>query len=102
MRIATIAVLVIVLSAGAALARLGPPTPRLPDFAYSVALRNYDRDAVCVARGGNTATPKRLAGLGEFQGFDWSLTETGSPPRSTGRPVRSVSGAPMGPALSAG
>ena len=72
MRIATIAVLVIVVSAGAALARLGPPTPRLPDFAYSVALRNYDRDAVCVARGGNTATPKRLAGLGEFQGFDWS------------------------------
>jgi hypothetical protein len=49
------------------------PTLDLPDFAYSVTLRDqWHKSAACVARGGDVRHGWRLAGLGSHQGTDWS------------------------------
>jgi Tol biopolymer transport system component len=45
----------------------------LGDFSYAVTLRNFHlKSAVCVARGGDAQGSWRLAGLGYYQGHDWS------------------------------
>jgi Tol biopolymer transport system component len=72
MRIAVLAVLGAAALASAALARPASP-PDLPDFAYSVTIRNLShRTALCVARDGDAARGFRLAGLGFYGGMDWA------------------------------
>jgi hypothetical protein len=72
MRILVIAVLGAAALTSAALARPASP-PDLPDFAYSVTIRNLShRTALCVARDGDAGRGFRLAGLGNYDGMDWA------------------------------
>jgi dipeptidyl aminopeptidase/acylaminoacyl peptidase len=72
MRTLAIAILGAAALASAALAR-PVSTPNLPDFAYSVTIRNLShRTAVCVARDGEAGGGFRLAGLGYDGGMDWA------------------------------
>ena len=72
MRIVALAVLGAAALTSAALA--GPAsTPDLPDFAYSVTIRNLShRTAICVARDGDPGRAFRLFGLGSYGGMDWA------------------------------
>lgn len=50
-----------------------PSRVELADFSYSVTVNRFlHKAAVCVARGGDAAHGWRLAGLGDYGGFDWS------------------------------
>ena len=72
MRIVALAVLGGAALASAGLARPASP-PDLPDFAYSVTIRNLShRTALCVARDGDAGGGFRLAGLGSYGGMDWA------------------------------
>ena len=73
MRIVALAALGAAALASAALARPAS-SPALPDFAYSVTVRNLSyRTALCVARNGDAAGGGfRLAGLGYYGGMDWA------------------------------
>src|SRR6266480_2328203 len=73
MRIAVLVALGAAALASAALARPASP-PGIPDFAYSVTIRNLsNRTALCVARDGDAGGGGfRLAGLGEYGGMDWA------------------------------
>jgi dipeptidyl aminopeptidase/acylaminoacyl peptidase len=54
-------------------ASAGPDRLDLPDFAYSLSIRNYlHKSAVCVARSGDARGSWRLAGLGYHNGTDWA------------------------------
>jgi hypothetical protein len=72
MRTLAIAVLGAAALTSAAFARPASP-PDLPDFAYSVMIRNLShRTALCVARDGDPGRGFRLAGLGNYGGMDWA------------------------------
>lgn len=72
MRTVAIAILGAATLSSVALAR-SASTPSLPDFAYSVTVRNFShRTAVCVARDGEAGGGFRLAGLGYYGGMDWA------------------------------
>jgi dipeptidyl aminopeptidase/acylaminoacyl peptidase len=62
-RIATIVLLAGALSGGAAVARSGPPTPRVPPFAFTAAL-GPGASAVCFNGSSDVAHARRLTGIG--------------------------------------
>jgi WD40 repeat protein len=62
-RIATIVLLAVMLSGGAATARPGPPTPRVPPFAFTVDL-GPGASAVCFSPAGDGSHSRRLTGIG--------------------------------------
>jgi dipeptidyl aminopeptidase/acylaminoacyl peptidase len=67
-----IVLLVGVLSGGAAVAQPRPPTPRPPDFAFTVDLRRSGAPtAVCFSARGDIAHLRRLTGLG-YDAAAWS------------------------------
>ena len=73
MRTGLLALAALIALVGTAFASRAPQLD-LADFSYAVtAAGHLNKTAVCVARDGDAAHGWRMAGLGSYQGFDWSL-----------------------------